>query len=97
MGSFVLSRSTQDDLDELFEYGENQFGKAKAIAYLEGLNTCFNMLASYPDIGKSRDEVKQGLFSFPYQSHIVFYRIFKQHVRIVRVLYGGRDLIRVFQ
>ncbi|WP_316912304.1 type II toxin-antitoxin system RelE/ParE family toxin [Aquimarina agarilytica] len=56
------------------------------------LNVCF--LSENPKVGKDRSEIKMELVSFPYGSHIIFYRIFKNHIRIVRVLYGGRDLVK---
>jgi toxin ParE1/3/4 len=94
MEKFKLSTIAKNDIDELFEDGTNKFGKTQAIKYLVNLNSYFNVLAKNPETGKNRDEIKEGLVSFPYVSHIIFYRIFKTHIRIIRVLYGGRDLVK---
>ena len=97
MGKFILSKSTQDDIDDIFSYGTTHFGNTIAIEYLVELNSCFTMLAEQPGAGRNRDEIKRGLLSFPFKSHIIFYRVFKDHIRIVRVFYGGRDLVKAFR
>ncbi len=91
---YVLSQEADNDIEDIFEYGQYRFGASQAIQYLIGLNDHFKAIAKNPDIGKERKEIKEGLFSFPYVSHIIFYRKMKGYVRIVRVLYGGRDLIK---
>ena len=96
MDKYILSEKTQDDINELFKYGNNNFGKNKTIAYLVGLQTYFSSLIKSPKIGRQRNEIKKGLYSFPYKSHIIFYRIFTNHIRIVRVLHGSKDLPRHF-
>ncbi len=91
---YVLSQEADNDIEDIFEYGEYRFGASQAIEYLIGLNDHFKAIAKNPDIGKDRREIKDGLFSFPYISHIIFYHKLKGYIRIVRVLYGGRDLVK---
>lgn len=92
MDHYILSRKTQEDIDEIYNYGSYEFGKNKALDYLMELQTYFQFLLDNPEIGKHRYEIKEGLYSFPYASHIIFYRIFDANIRIVRVLHGSRDL-----
>ncbi|WP_363315644.1 type II toxin-antitoxin system RelE/ParE family toxin [Chryseobacterium sp. sg2396] len=49
-----------------------------------------------PYSGKKRNEVKSGLYSFPKDHHVIFYRILDDHIRIVRVLHGSRDIPNYF-
>ncbi len=92
MDHYILSRKTQEDIDEIYDFGIYEFGKNKALDYLIELRTYFQFLLDNPRIGKNRNEIKKGLYSFPYASHIIFYRVFTTHIRIVRVLQGSRDL-----
>ena len=94
MSKYVLSQEAENDIEEIFEFGEYKFGKAQALSYLIQMEEHFVLLAENPSIGKKRNEIKEGLFSLPYVSHVIFYRILENQVRIVRVLYGGRDLVR---
>ncbi|OIP51188.1 MAG: plasmid stabilization protein [Flavobacteriaceae bacterium CG2_30_34_30] len=89
---YVLSELAEFDIDEIFDYGNYKFGKERAINYLIGLQSHFEALSLNPGIGRSRNEIKTGLLSFPCQSHIIFYRILDTHIRIIRVLHGSRDL-----
>lgn len=91
---YILSQEADNDIEDIFKYGEYRFGTSRAIEYLIGLNEHFKAIAKNPNIGKDRKEIKDGLFSFPYISHIIFYRKMKGYIRIVRVLYGGRDLVK---
>lgn len=97
MSKYVLSEEAENDIEEIFDFGEYKFGNALAITYLMGLKEHFEALAKNPDIGKKRNDIKKGLLSLPYVSHIIFYRILKSHIRIVRVLYGGRDLVKFLE
>ncbi len=89
---YVLSEAAELDIDEIFDYGNYKFGSEQAINYLVGMQSHFEALCKNPEIGRIRKELKIGLLSFPYQSHIIFYRIIDTHVRIIRVLHGSRDL-----
>ena len=95
ISGYVLSQETDDDIEDIFEYGEYKFGTSQAIEYLIGMNNHFEMIAKNPNIGIERKEIKDELFSFPYNSHIIFYRKMDGYVRIIRVLHGGRDLIKI--
>ncbi|MDT0646038.1 type II toxin-antitoxin system RelE/ParE family toxin [Zunongwangia sp. F260] len=92
MDQYILSQKSHEDIDDIYDFGADKFGEDQALEYLIGLRTHFEFLLKNPHIGKKRDEIKEGLFSFPYVSHIVFYRVFNNHIRIVRVLHGSRDL-----
>ncbi len=93
---YVLSEEADFDLDSIFDYTSTEFGFNQAIDYLSELEMLFDKLAKTPTIGKARNEIKIGLFSFPMRSHIIFYRVMGNHIRIVRVLYGGKDLVKNF-
>ncbi len=94
MPQYKLTTLAVKDIDKIYEDGLEKFGKAQAIVYLENISSYFDLLGSNPYIGKHRTEIKNTLYSFPCKSHIIFYRIFKSHIRIIRILYGGMDLIK---
>jgi toxin ParE1/3/4 len=90
INKYVLSQEADIDLEEIFEYSYEEFRLNQAINYLGEIDAVFIKIVNTPEIGKTRNELKQGLYSIPIGMHIVFYRILTDHVRIVRVLYGGR-------
>jgi len=94
MNTYVLSEEAELDIDEIYGFGVYKFGTGQAVKYLIGLEEHIQALGKNPDIGRHRAEIKKGLYSLPYVSHIIFYRKLDIKIRVVRILYGGRDLIR---
>ena len=56
---------------------------------------CFS-LGQWPEYGKARDEVRKGLRSLPVSRYVVFYRVARKAIEIVRVLDERRDVDSVF-
>lgn len=65
-------------------------GERKLYAKLE-------TLARSPYIGRSRDELLPGLRSFPVGDSMIFYLPLTDEIEVVHVLYGRRDIERIFQ
>ena len=93
---YELSPSADADLEDIFDYTDQEFGMNQAIEYLNELERIFERLVENPELGRNRNEIKKGLRSFPKAEHIIFYRILSGHIRIVRVLHGNRDLPKFF-
>jgi|SRR5690606_2680061 len=93
---YILSLNAEIDVDDIFEYSNSEFGIDKAIEYHIGLINLFIQLTSFSEEGKSRDEIRVGLRSIVYISHIVFYRILSDHIRIVRILHQNQNYTDYF-
>ena len=93
---YILSEIADKDLEDIFDLTFDEFGFDQAEKYLLEIEGIFQNLIINPQIGKKRDEIKQGLYSFPKDNHIIFYRILDNHIRIVRVLHGSRDIPKYF-
>ena len=63
----------------------------KAIEYHIGFINLFKQLTTFPDEGKSRRDIREGLRSIVYVSPIVFYRILTDYIRIVRMLHQSQS------
>ena len=93
---YILSEIADKDLEDIFDYTFDEFGFEQAEKYLLEIEEIFQNLIINPQIGKKRDEIKQGLYSFPKDNHIIFYRILDNHIRVVRVLHGSQDIPKYF-
>lgn len=93
---YILSEIADKDLEDIFDYTMDEFGFDQAEKYLLEIENVFQLLIINPESGKKRDEIKQGLYSFLKDNHIIFYRILDNHIRIVRVLHGSRDIPKYF-
>ena len=89
---YLLSEIADLDLEDIFDYTNHKFGFEQAEKYLTEIEDIFHHLLINPESGRTRNEIKEGLYSFPTDNHIIFYRILDDHIRIVRVLHGSRDI-----
>ena len=90
--SIELSLEADIDLQKIYDYTEDAFGPDQALGYLKGLDELFQTLRIQPHTGRQRTDIRAGLRSISYVSHIVFYRVIETKVRIVRVLHASRDI-----
>lgn len=93
---YILSEAADKDLEDIFDYTIEHFGFEQAEKYLLEIEKIFNDLYLHPKSGKTRNEIKKGLYSFPKDNHIIFYRISEKHIYVVRVLHGSRDIPNYF-
>ncbi len=97
ISSYALSLQAELDINVLFDYTEKEFGFDQAITYVSEFEPIFHLLIENPELGKVRDEIKPGLRSIPKDSHVIFYRIMRNHIRIVRILHSSQDVHRYFK
>lgn len=94
MKKIILSKAADADLEDIFDYTLDEFGVEQAVAYVSGFDEAFEMISENPEIGRERKEIREELRSLVKDKHIIFYRSLNDHVRIVRILHGSRDLPR---
>ena len=97
MKKLILSKEAVKDINSIFDYTSVNFGKNQALNYLKGIKKILETIENNPLIGKKRDEIKKNLQSFPFKSHLIFYTVQKNKIRIIRILYGGRDIIKILK
>jgi toxin ParE1/3/4 len=90
--TYALSQVAEEDLGQIYDYTEQEFGVDRAIQYLVEMEKVFYQLRDNPLLGRERKDIRDGLRSIPYGSHIIFYRIVDTQIRVVRVLHASRDL-----
>lgn len=95
MQNFRLSTAAESDLTDIWTY-RAESGEARADELIEQLVKRFTMLATFPEAGRNRPEIKEGLRSFVVDRHVIFYRPINQGIEVVRILYGTRDIKRIF-
>ncbi len=69
----------QDDIDRADRFVD------KLRAFCEG------ELALFPEIGAPRDYLSKGVLAFPYRNYMLYYRISKGVVQIIRIMHGSVD------
>jgi toxin ParE1/3/4 len=65
---------------------------AAADGVIDAITERFWLLAQYPRMGRSRDDLRPGLRSFTVGEYVIFYIIEHEDVEILRVLHGRQDI-----
>jgi toxin ParE1/3/4 len=97
MGSYRLTRLASADYKNIGRYTQQQWGAAQRKIYLADLVAAFERLATSPNLGRSRDEVRKGLYSYPCGRHVIFYRNSQGDIEIVRILHDRQSLQKAFE
>ncbi len=78
----------------MVDYSLRQWGPARTARYLDELESRARLLTHHPELGKRRDGLHPGLFSFPHERHILYYLKDEEGITILRVLHQQMDPAR---
>ena len=85
-----LSDRAKGDLQRIISFSRDRFGARVAQAFGDGFLTLIERLARTPQMGRPRPEIGAGVRSFPFRSHIVFYRIKADVLEVAHIRHGAR-------
>jgi len=88
---YKLSPEADKDIEAIFGYTELEYGLQKAADYTSQFSTVFHQLTEDTELDRARNEIKKDLRSLVQNKHVVFYRVLKGHIRIVRILHCRSD------
>ncbi|MDX2213178.1 MAG: type II toxin-antitoxin system RelE/ParE family toxin [Oculatellaceae cyanobacterium bins.114] len=91
MTRYRLSRRAEQDLEDIWIYLA-QSDELTADLMLGKILDKLPMLAKFPNMGKLRSGLMEGLRSFPIKPYIVFYILSQNHIEIVRIFHHSRDI-----
>lgn len=94
MPGYRLRQSAREDLKSIARYTEREWGIDQRNIYLRQLAGRFKWLAKNPNLGKYRDDVKEGYMCYPEGRHVIFYVIRENHVEIIGILHENMDVMR---
>lgn len=94
MAHYRLTRKADNDIAALYEYGIVNFGALQAQDYFLGLHDRLNILAQYPTLGRSAEELAIELKRFEHGSHVIFYTPELEGILVIRVLRQEMDFQR---
>ncbi|MBN7818700.1 type II toxin-antitoxin system RelE/ParE family toxin [Bowmanella yangjiangensis] len=86
MGKYRLSAAADQDFDQLFEYGIDNFGLAKAKSYVDGLIVQFQSIAENPLHYQAVDHIRKGYRRSVYGKHAIYYIVSNNCVDVMRIL-----------
>ena len=96
MTVIIISPKAEEDLESINERIASYSPQA-ANRLLDKIGDKFETLASFPNMGKSRNELIAGLRSFPIEDYLIFYFPIENGIEIARIVSGYRDLEFMFE
>lgn len=87
----IVSDEADNDLMQIDSYLNQQAPQA-AQSTLEAINRCFVNLTSLPFRGSPRPDLGRDVRSVIVQPYLIFYAVRRDHVIVLRVLHGSRDI-----
>ena len=94
MSAYVLSPAAQAGLEDIWDFGEAEWGADRAELYLRALQRGIETIADDLRRGRACDDIRLGYFKFAVGSHLVFYRSDQGHLIVVRILHQRMDFER---
>ena len=86
------------DLLGLYEYIAEEAGTAVAGAYVDRIEAACLALATFPERGTRRDDLRPGLRTIGFERRAtIAFLVLQDEVVIVRIFYGGQDYERALR
>lgn len=97
MPDYKLTQAAQNDLREISAYTKKTWGKEQDKAYREIIRAALRLIAETPEIGQKRNELTEGLRSFPVGHHIAYYVEREDGIVVARILHPAMDREQAMQ
>ena len=91
MAVIVLQPRAKADLSDIWQFMAED-SDDQADAFIDLIDQKFQLLAQQSGLGRRREELAEGLRSFPVGRYVIFYLPIPDGVQIVRLLHGARDI-----
>ena len=99
MRRLVYLTSARRDLDSIFDFIAAENGDTVAAErHIEQIDAQCRRLALAPIIlGRPRNDLRDGLRSFPFKSLIIFFHCLPDKLQIVNIINAARDIDTLFE
>ena len=96
MSKYKLSIQARDDLKEIYQYTQLNFGINQAKNYLSKITEVLNALSDKILTGRDASLFAYGLRKIEVGSHLVFYLNKENVIIVIRVLHNSMDISKHF-
>jgi toxin ParE1/3/4 len=93
---YRITRRASRDIEAIADYLAAQSDLSRGERFLNGINSMFQRIAQFPQIGRKRDELYPDSRSLAYEQYLIFYRLLNDDIEVLRVVSGYQDLTALF-
>lgn len=87
----ILSPNARKDVSDALLYTQRQWGKPQRATYKALIDRTLREIIEFPESGRLRDDLGEGLRVRPAGSHVIYYRIADGEVIVSRILHGRQE------
>jgi toxin ParE1/3/4 len=87
-----LTPKAEADLEGIWIYTLETWGRVQAEEYLLSLERTFGQLCANPLLGLSNEDIRPGCRCMQMTSHSIFYRPTRDGLEIIRILHRSMDV-----
>lgn len=91
-----FSPRAKTDLDDIWDHSLNEWGTERAEAYIRTIHSVINLIDQFPAIARNASNIRTDLLKYAVGSHVVFLRIGRGSINVVRILHQRMDYPRHF-
>lgn len=93
MAEVRYTHKAVEDLADIWNYTADVWSERQADNYYEMLIASCRKIADNPELfGQEYRKLREGIYGFKVNRHIVFYRILSDGIEVVRILHERMDL-----
>lgn len=94
--SFRITPRAAQDMRNIARYTLQNWGRKQRDVYLRAIDKRFSWLAENPSLGRPRPDIKEGYYSYPQGSHVIFYLVRKGGIDIIGVPHQRMNVMNYF-
>jgi toxin ParE1/3/4 len=94
--TYRLTPRAQQDLISIGRYTLKRWGREQRNIYLGAIEQRFKLIAKNPYMGRHRPDIKEGYYSCPQGSHVIFYLIRENGIDIIGIPHQRMDILNYF-
>ena len=91
MPNYILSPNAARSITEINKFTIEKFGERQARRYLENFRDRFRFLVENPLLGRKRNDLEEGYYSYFEGSHTIYYKILGENIAIIDVLHQSME------
>ena len=91
---FRLTRPAIRDLTEIGRCSRESWGEEQARRYRTAITARLRWLCRNKSLWRKRPELREGVFTYRDQSHVIVFWEYEEGIEILRVLHERMDLVR---
>ena len=89
---YRIRQLAENVLEQIWLYSFHEWGLEQADSYIRMIGR-FSWLSVNSLLGKRRDDIKPGYYSFPEGRHVIFYTIIESGIDIIGIPHQRMDII----